>query len=332
LVDLRLLLASIHPDDAGRVQASIASAAEAQAPATVTCRLQHLNGETRWVRLQGEPLGDAPKLLVGTIVDVTDLHRAETAVGRLEERLAGIEEIGGVHSYEWDARVDRIMAPEEVRTLLGLAPQDAFDFQRFLDRLLPKERDKVREEVQGLLLRPDRFDFTFRLVLPDGSIRWFLSRGRSLVDPDGTATGITGILLDVTAAKQAEGELRRRYADVQKHLQKLRSLFDTLPVGFAILDRELRFFEVNPAFGALSGLDPDEHRGRSLFDVLPAAAAAELALRDAVRREARFETFAVTLDIPAREAAGSARVHCRTIQDEAGLLVGFGLIVESRSP
>ncbi|MEO5822359.1 MAG: PAS domain-containing protein [Vicinamibacteraceae bacterium] len=81
---------------------------------------------------------------------------------------------------------------------------------------LVHEEDRASLAAQIERARRDGvYGADFRIVLPDGEVRWVSSRGRCLYDPDGTPTAMTGVDLDITERKRDElriSHLNRVYA------------------------------------------------------------------------------------------------------------------------
>ena len=86
----------------------------------------------------------------------------------------------------------------------------------------------------------------FRIVLPDGEVRWVSSRGRCLYDPDGTPSAMTGVDLDITERKRDE-EQRRAAEDC------FRQLAESIQQVFWMTDARGSLLYVSPAFETIFG-------------------------------------------------------------------------------
>lgn len=90
----------------------------------------------------------------------------------------------------------------------------------------------------------------------------------------------------------------RLYRDAEETLGLLDTLFATAPVGLAFYDRDLRYLKVNDTLGALNGIPPEEHLGRTVAEVaLPALA---LEIEDSLR-----EVLVTGVPILDREISGA---------------------------
>lgn len=90
--------------------------------------------------------------------------------------------------------------------------------------------------------------------MPAGPPRWFSVSKLPLISPDGEIKGVLGIGTDVTEQKDADEKLRASE-------EKLRSLFETSPLGVTLTHLDGRFLEVNDAFLRILGYDREEFVG-----------------------------------------------------------------------
>ena len=84
---------------------------------------------------------------------------------------------------------------------------------RFLESVHPEDKAILTAAVTDALDgRP--LEIEYRVVLPDHSIRWWISRGRTSIDERGAAVRMLGVNLDITARKKAEAELLEQRREV----------------------------------------------------------------------------------------------------------------------
>jgi PAS domain S-box-containing protein len=77
-----------------------------------------------------------------------------------------------------------------------------------------------------------------------------------------------------TRDKRAVERLREEIARVRREKAQLIQLIAAAPVGFALLDKNLRFVRINAALKAIDGHLADEHIGQTLREVIPEQASA----------------------------------------------------------
>ncbi|WP_148414700.1 ATP-binding protein [Haloferax sp. KTX1] len=90
----------------------------------------------------------------------------------------------------------------------GIPPEDVVDdVTRLLDAIHPEDRDRVRRNIEASAQGAHDEAYEGRVVRPDGSIRWVLTRQVLLRDDDGDVSEVVGICTDITEQKRREREL-----------------------------------------------------------------------------------------------------------------------------
>lgn len=79
----------------------------------------------------------------------------------------------------------------------------------FFKRIHPDDRQQVVEALTQSLHEGAEYHPEFRIIQPDGSIRWLNSRGNLIRDEAGNPLRLTGVAVDITDRKQVEDELRK---------------------------------------------------------------------------------------------------------------------------
>ncbi|WP_439532927.1 PAS domain-containing protein, partial [Polymorphobacter sp.] len=93
----------------------------------------------------------------------------------------------------------------------------------------PDDLDRIIDVQKSLLSDGGPYDLEFRVKRPDGSLRWVLARGRTLLDEVGGPCGTAGVYLDITARKEGEQALARRDAQAAANERQLRTILNTMP-------------------------------------------------------------------------------------------------------
>jgi PAS domain S-box-containing protein len=146
----------------------------------------------------------------------------------------------------------------------------------------------------------------------------------------GEAPFFTGVVRDATERKAVEAALRASEARAMEALALLRSIYDTVPVGLALLDRDLRFVSVNARLAAMNGVAPEAHRGRTLREILPRRAdALEPVIRGVLRTGTPVTDFEIAAEL--RSAPGETRhwmCSWHPVRDPvSGAVRGVGTVV-----
>jgi len=89
--------------------------------------------------------------------------------------------------------------------------------EKFMDRIPPEDQAHIIENMQKLSVEQDTWTDRYRVILPDGTIRWVHVRLHTDFDSSGQPTHSYGTLQDVTAMKEVEDELEK----YNKHLEDM---------------------------------------------------------------------------------------------------------------
>ncbi|MHB8509244.1 MAG: EAL domain-containing protein [Candidatus Dormibacteria bacterium] len=129
----------------------------------------------------------------------------------LEARLAEVERLAGLGSWEWEIAADRVTWSAPLIELFGASPGEfEASFQSYLARVHAEDRDVVARTIQDALRDPSGFVFEHRTEPVDGSFKWLHCRGQVLLDAEGHPVRMRGVAQDVTAARLAAEEIQRR--------------------------------------------------------------------------------------------------------------------------
>jgi PAS domain-containing protein len=104
------------------------------------------------------------------------------ALDRSEARLRMAQDAAGVGLWDYDLATDKSVWSPAVYRSLGLDPSGPATMDELLKAVHPDDRDKMRRRATG---RDGRLDAVeYRVIWPDGQVRWLLSRGEVLRDPE----------------------------------------------------------------------------------------------------------------------------------------------------
>ncbi|MFL6553590.1 MAG: PAS domain-containing protein, partial [Chthoniobacterales bacterium] len=213
----------VHHDDLQKCLAVYTQAFDARQPFVMQYRLRRNDGEYRWISDQGVPRQDPQGRFagyIGSCVDVTELVNKDQALRESEERMRVAAEAVNLGIWEWDLSKDEIWATNARRALLGLPASGKIALEDFICRLHPDDRDRVRHTIDDAIHSDRDFDSEYRLILPDGIVRWMSMRGSVHFDDAGKPTRLLGISIDITERKQAELDAQRGRAELS-HLSRV---------------------------------------------------------------------------------------------------------------
>lgn len=165
-------------------------------PSLFECSLQE---GTRYLA-QAYPLPDGG--VAALFRDTTDRGRTETAL----ELAVQAHQIG---TFEWSIPTGRVTWSEQEEHLFGLEPGSfEGDISDWSKRVHPDDLAEVQQSFERCWQEQceDTF-FDFRILRPDGSVRYVEGSGRFLYAVDGTPLRMVGVNIDVTERRKTEGIL-----------------------------------------------------------------------------------------------------------------------------
>ena len=193
--------------------------------------------------------------------DMTPLKLAGSARREIEDHLKLAEESAGLGAWDWSPPSGITIRSEQCCRLYGLpVSRTAMPYAQWLSAVHPEDRDRVQAYHGTLLRGAARGEAEFRVIWPDGSVHWVVSRAKAYFDAAGQTAYVIGVNLDVTHLREAEQfrrESEQRYSD----------LFRTMSQAVSYLDAEGRVLTANPAADRLFGLSIEETRGRHNADL-----------------------------------------------------------------
>ena len=251
---------------------------------------------------------------VSLLVLGASLSERDAAAASLRQAAVGLAEaqaLAHIGSWEWDIAGDRVTWSSELYRIYGLQPERGeLNYDAYLSRIHPHDREAVRQMVQEALADQRAFEMTHRIVLEDGSERTVQGRGRVIVDRTGHPVRMVGTTQDVTDRRRVE-EVRENILSAVSH--ELRTPLTSI-LGFSLTLKE--------RWPALT----DEGREQMISQVAEQAARLERLLTDLLDvdrlRHGRLRAEAERTDLGAlvQGVVASRRLEGRDVDVQAEIV------------
>ena len=246
-------------------------------------------------------------------VEVTDRKRAEEALRQSEERLNSI--LSSLSDVVWsitphDHQVLYLNPAAE--TVYGRKVSEFFQNPGIWLKIThPDDRQQMAESFRRLIASGS-VDQEFRIMRPDGEVRWLYNRSRAIRNSRGKIIRLDGISTDITDRKRTEQSLRL-----------YKEIFSRSNEAAAILDGKFRFLEQNKAHRELLGYSDNVIRGLS-----PAALMGKEAFLDSRKRIGDATSFRIETVVRTRSGKPlNVELSAFSILGESGeLLCLVGLV------
>ncbi|MFO1070426.1 MAG: MASE1 domain-containing protein [Geminicoccaceae bacterium] len=164
----------------------------------------------RWTRVAAMPFRDAAGAIAGAAIVLDDIDEEKRALDALkagELRLRLAQESAGLGTWERSLGGGPVRCSPEFLDLHGLpAEPSALPLAELRALIHPDDRARVEAEARQSILRQGNapFRWEYRIVRPDGQVRWHLAMGRVLRRPAAGGELLAGVVLDITERKAAE--------------------------------------------------------------------------------------------------------------------------------
>ncbi len=170
------------------------------------------NGKALWIRTTAQPVYEDGQVvkLVGNLMDITERRLAEDALRLSSERLQLATRVANIGIWDWDIVKNELLWDDSMYQLYGLQKGEfggAYD--AWISTVHPEDKVHTDGEIQAALRGEREYAPEFRILRPDGSIRYIKADSQTFKDRDGNPLRMIGTNIDITERKQAEDELRR---------------------------------------------------------------------------------------------------------------------------
>ena len=210
--------------------------------------------------------------LVFVVQDVTEQRTAERALRESEERFRRIANSAPV--MMWVTRLDRVrdFVNDHYVEFVGGAGSSREEV-RTIDwrgRIHPDDVDRIVAESLAGEATLQAFTLEGRYKRADGEYRWLRSVSQPRLGPDGDLVGFIGVASDITSAKEAELDLRRKVAEQTAELARsesqFRAIFDTVLEVIVLLKTDGTIVEMNQTKAPWRDPDPRRAIGKKVWD------------------------------------------------------------------
>ena len=224
-----------------------------------------LNRETTfWEAYQRKIITGVLVLLAQTLVIIALLwqrakrRQTEAQLVRYSDQLRLAMESGKSVGWDWDLISGRDSWFGDLRTMFGIS-SDTFtgkvgDFYRYVH---PEDRKQVSEAVAEARQEHKPYVAEYRILWPDGTIRWIVARGIFEYARNGAPTRMLGMAVDITDLKRAE-EAERAAEN------RFKQFFDTLPEYCFVTSADGEILDINPTACSALGYPKEELIGKPL--------------------------------------------------------------------
>ena len=168
-----------------------------------------------------EPLLERLRLVAQIFANALARKRSEQILIESEARLNMAVDAAGVGLWALEIDTGYVWASAKARELLLFTPDEDLNYKRLLEVIHPSDHERVEHAIQTTVQSSEKVRCEYRVVHPDGSVRWIVSIGNRISDPQGKSVRVMGASLDASVRKEMEERLRTQLEEINELKQKL---------------------------------------------------------------------------------------------------------------
>jgi len=201
-----------------------------------------------------------PTAILEVNSDISARKAVEEALRVSEERLRLSQQAGGIGTFDLNLRTGVNTWTPELEAMYGLPPGGFIGtFEGWAQFLHPDDRGEALRQAHESLDKNAIVRCEFRIVRPDGAVRWMSGRWQVFRDEENRPLRLTGVNIDVTERKQTEEALRASEGE-------LAEFFENASLGIHWAGPDGTILRANQAELDLLGYGRDEYVGRHIAD------------------------------------------------------------------
>ncbi len=220
----------VHPEDRPHVRASLLSVMQDDSGTEnvidFEARFISQGGRILWIDWR---IKRGANMIYASGQDVTAIKSHETALGRRQAQLDEAQAIGHMGHWRWAVGADDIEWSDEIFRIFGV---ERGVFRPTLDyvngMLHRRDVGRLLQAFQRAIIEENNYDMDFRVVRPDGTVRYVRCEGKCEQDERGEVIALFGIMQDITertlheqALREAKEAAERAYAAKSQFLANM---------------------------------------------------------------------------------------------------------------
>ncbi|MEW5861093.1 MAG: PAS domain-containing protein [Cyanobacteriota bacterium] len=197
---------------------------------------------------------------------------AEAALRSSEERLQLALEGSALGIWDWNLATGEMYFDRQWKKMLGYEPEEIENSYQSWERLVhPEDISEGTESLKAHLEgKTPVSEIELRMRSKSGEWKWILCHGKVMErDKSGVALRMTGTHKDISEAKRNEVVRIALERELALREARLNAFFASAPVGLSIIDKQLRFVQINELLAEINGLPVGDMIGKSLCEVIP---------------------------------------------------------------
>lgn len=207
-------------DNRNQLQSGIDTAVEKGVPFDLQLQIINSKGDVIWTRVIGQPEmfeGQCVRLF-GTLQDINDQKITELELTSTRKQLESVFQ--EMQDVVWSIQLPQLkldFITPSAKLLYGLDTTSINADPASLNKLIHPEDSHILKELEDSILKKKDFKGEYRIITPEGQVKWLLSKTKVILDPSsGEQVRIDGYITDITSMK----EIQQEYEEAKHNAEK----------------------------------------------------------------------------------------------------------------
>jgi len=216
-----------YAEDVPMIEAKLATLSPDNPVVVVENRVYSATGAVHWFQFVNRGFFDSKGRLVEVQAvgrDISALKQAEAALRSSEERLNIALNASQMGVWEWDVQTNAVYWSPQCLAMHGAANFDG-TVNSFTRMVHPEDLPRVLQAIDRAFAGQTDYVAEYRLLRPNGEVRWVRDTGRPSYDANGNPVRLIGTVHDITDRKRTQEDLNRlheKMSDLNAHLETVR--------------------------------------------------------------------------------------------------------------
>jgi PAS domain S-box-containing protein len=232
-------------------------------------RSNYSSAFNRWFEVYAWKTGE--KTIASIITDITERKLIEKRLEESEERFRSIlnNSQDVIYCVKLATGNYEYISPS-CENIIGYTAEElkALDPVRSLEMVHPHFRQVLMEaKINSEKYGESKSEYLQKTKY--GDYRWLSNHMTISRDSEGNPQFRYGNIWDITDVKKNESALRKLNHIANEHLNEIENLYNSVPIGLAVLDLDLRFLKINERLAEINGVSAQDHIGKTIKELLP---------------------------------------------------------------
>src|SRR5262245_23526187 len=260
----------LHPDDREGMRRMWSHCLSTGSPGELSIRVRSVEGHYRWFLSRAEPLrGNNATILywIGINLDIEEaLREREEQLRRSEGFLLEAQRLSHTGSWRHDLSTGAVATTPEMLRMWEVRPdEDTSAVEFWFDRIHPDDRLRVQEALADSEREKRDYEADYRILLPDGAVRYHHSVGHAVINESGDLSEFVGTAMDVTEQWQIRAQLEKANRALQAREAALLEAQRLTHSGSWRHDVSQGTVTVTPEVHQIFAISPDEDASAADF-------------------------------------------------------------------